>query len=80
MKLCGYVRVYGVLSRINFMAISSTSLEDYLFNGVWLACKNLSKYYPIVMKCLVSLPLYEDTSAVHFGPDRAIRLQDKLAY
>jgi len=34
-----------------------------------MACENLSKYYPIVMKCSGYLPLYEDTSAFDFGPD-----------
>jgi len=34
-----------------------------------MACENLSKYYPIVMKFLGYLPLYKDTSAIDFGPD-----------
>jgi len=39
-----------------------------------MACKNLSNYYPIVMKFPGYLPLYEDTSAIEFGPDRSIPL------
>ena len=34
-----------------------------------MACENLSKYYPIVMKFSGYLPLYKDKSAFHFGPD-----------
>jgi len=41
-----------------------------------MACKNLSNYYPIVMKFsgYFLFLLYEDTSAVDFGPDRSIPL------
>jgi len=39
-----------------------------------MACENLSKYYTIVMKYPGYLLLYEDTSAIDFGPDRSIRL------
>jgi len=35
---------------------------------------NLSKYFPIVMNFSGYLPLYEDTSAIDFEPDRSIRL------
>ena len=35
-----------------------------------MACENLSKYYPIVTKFSRYLPLYEDMSAIGFGPDR----------
>ena len=35
-----------------------------------MACKNFSKYYTIVLKLSRYLPLYEDTSAIDFGPDR----------
>jgi len=34
-----------------------------------MASKNLSNYYPIVMKFSGYLPLYEDTSAIDFEPD-----------
>ena len=34
-----------------------------------MACENLSKYYPIVMKFSWYLPLYKDTSAIDFGHD-----------
>jgi len=34
-----------------------------------MACKNLSKYYPIVMKFLGYLPVYKDTGAIDFGPE-----------
>ena len=34
-----------------------------------MACENLSKYYPIVMKFSGYFPLYKDTSAFDFGPD-----------
>jgi len=34
-----------------------------------MACENLSKYYPIVMKFSRYLPLYKDTSAIDFEPD-----------
>jgi len=36
--------------------------------------ENWSKYYPIVMKFSEYLPLYEDTSAIDFGPDWSNRL------
>jgi len=36
--------------------------------------ENLSKYYPIVVKFPEYLTLYEDTSAIDFGPDRSISL------
>jgi len=39
-----------------------------------MACGNLSKYYPIVLNISGYLLLYEDTSAIDFGPDRSIRL------
>ena len=39
-----------------------------------MACENLSNYYQIVMKFSGYLLLYEDTSAVDFGPDRLIPL------
>jgi len=34
-----------------------------------MACENLSKYYPIVIKFSGYLPLYKDTSATDFRPD-----------
>jgi len=34
-----------------------------------MACENLSKYNPIVMKFSGYLPLYMGTSAIDFGPD-----------
>jgi len=34
-----------------------------------MACENLSKYYPIVMKFSGYLPLYKDPRAIDFGPD-----------
>jgi len=34
-----------------------------------MACENLSKYYPIVMKFLGYLPQYKDTRGIDFGPD-----------
>ena len=34
-----------------------------------MACENLSNYHPIVMKFSGYLLLYEDTSAIDFGPD-----------
>ena len=34
-----------------------------------MACKNLSKYHPIVRKLSGYLPLHDDTSAIEFGPD-----------
>ena len=39
-----------------------------------MACENLSNYYPIVMKFSGYLLLYEDTSAIDFGPNRSIPL------
>jgi len=39
-----------------------------------MACENLSKYYPIIMKFSGYLLLYEDTSAIDFGPNRVIPL------
>jgi len=39
-----------------------------------MACENLSNYYPIVMKFSGYLLLWEDTSAIAFGPDRLIPL------
>jgi len=39
-----------------------------------MVCDNLSKYFPIVMNFSGYLPLYEDTSAIDFEPDRSIRL------
>jgi len=42
-----------------------------------MACENLSKYYPIVMKFSGApslLPLAGVTSAIDFGPDRSIPL------
>jgi len=39
-----------------------------------MACENLNNYYPIVMKLSGYLLLYEDTSAMDFGPDRSIPL------
>jgi len=38
-----------------------------------MACENLSNY-PIVMKFSGYLPLFADTSAIDFGPDRWIPL------
>jgi len=35
-----------------------------------MACENLSNYYRIVMKFSGYLLLYEDTSAIDFGPNR----------
>ena len=43
-----------------------------------MACENLSKYYPIVMKFSGYLPLYKDTSAIDFGPDRLITLAGQV--
>ena len=34
-----------------------------------MACENLSKYYPIVMKFSGYLPFYKDTKTIDFGPD-----------
>ena len=39
-----------------------------------MACENLSHYYHIVMKFSGYLLLYEDTSAIDFGPNRVIPL------
>jgi len=39
-----------------------------------MECKNLSNYYSIVIKFSEYLLLHEDTSAIGFGPNRAIRL------
>ena len=39
-----------------------------------MACENLSNYYQIVMKFSGYLLLYENTSAIDFGPDRLIPL------
>jgi len=39
-----------------------------------MACENLSNYYPIIMKFLGYLLLYEDTSAIDFEPNRLITL------
>ena len=39
-----------------------------------MACENLYSHYPIVMKFSGYLLLYEDTSAIDFGPDRLIPL------
>ena len=39
-----------------------------------MACENLNNYYQIVMKFSGYLLLYEDTSAIDFGPDRLIPL------
>ena len=39
-----------------------------------MACENLSNYYPIIMKFSEYLLLYEDTSAIDFGPNRVIPL------
>jgi len=39
-----------------------------------MACENLSKYYPIVMKFSGHLPLHEDTSDINFRPDRLVPL------
>jgi len=39
-----------------------------------MACENLSSCYPIVMKFSGFRILYEDTSAIDFGPDRSISL------
>jgi len=36
-----------------------------------MVCDNLSKYFPIVMNFSGYLPLYEDTSAIDFEPDRS---------
>jgi len=41
-----------------------------------MACENLSNYYPIIMKFLGYLLLYEDTSAIDFGPNRVIPLAE----
>jgi len=38
-----------------------------------MVCENLSRYYPMVMKFSGYLPLYEDASAIDFGPDRSTR-------
>ena len=45
-----------------------------LVNGFWLACENLSNYYPIVIKFSGYLLLYKDTSAIDFGHDSSTRL------
>ena len=34
-----------------------------------VACENLSKYYPIVMKFSGHLPCHKETSAIDFGHD-----------
>ena len=39
-----------------------------------MTCQNLSNYYLIVMKFSGYLLLYEDMSAIDFGPDRLIPL------
>ena len=39
-----------------------------------MACENRNRYIPIVTKFSGYLPLYEDTSAIDFGPDRSICL------
>jgi len=39
-----------------------------------MACENMCKYYPIVVKIPGYLSLYEDTSAIDFGLDRSIPL------
>ena len=39
-----------------------------------MACENLSNYYQIVVKFSEYLLLYEDTSAIDFGPNRLIPL------
>ena len=39
-----------------------------------MACEKLSNYYQIVKKFSGYLLLYEDTSAIDFGPDRLIPL------
>jgi len=39
-----------------------------------MACENLSKYYQIFMKFSGYLLLYEDMSAIDFGPDRLTSL------
>jgi len=38
-----------------------------------MACKNLSKYFPIAMKFPGYFLLYEDTT-IDFGPNQSIRL------
>ena len=37
-----------------------------------MASENLSNYHPIIMKFLGYFLLYEDTSAIDFGPNRVI--------
>jgi len=39
-----------------------------------MACENLSKYYPIVVKFSGYRPFNEDTSAIDFEPDRSMPL------
>ena len=39
-----------------------------------MACENLSNYYQIVMKFSGYLLLYEDMSAIDFGPNRLVPL------
>ena len=39
-----------------------------------MACENLGNYYQIVIEFSGYLLLYEDTSAIDFGPDRLIPL------
>jgi len=39
-----------------------------------MACENLGYYYQIVLKISGYFLLYEDTSAIAFGPDRLIPL------
>jgi len=39
-----------------------------------MACENLGYYHQIVLKFSGYLLLYEDTSAIDFGPDRLIPL------
>jgi len=41
-----------------------------------MACENLSKCYPIVMKFSGYLPSYKDTSAISFRPDWSNRLEE----
>ena len=39
-----------------------------------MACENMIKCYPIVMKFSGYLPSYEDASSIDFGPDWSLRL------
>jgi len=71
LKLKGYVWLHWILRRINFCGDSSTRLYD--IRVLVLGCEIMSKYYSIVMKFSVYLPLYEEAITIDFGPDWSIR-------